>query len=390
MIKKLLDEKERLLWGLLLCAEPEIGSASWRKLKTYLQKNNLTVIDFWENLADFYDLLNWSEKKKAKLEELKSTWILDQWQAYLEKNHWNICVINDDDYPPLLKYINDWPVALFYQGNLKVWTRPTLAVVGARKASIYGKKVINYLLNEKIKKLTIVSGMMVGVDALAHQRAMTVGAQTAAFLGYGLEISWPREVSEIRAEILASGGVVMSEYAPWSAPQPLRFPIRNRLVAGSSLATLVIEAAEKSGSLITANLALDYGREVMAVPGEIMNEQVAGCLELIKKGAVLISKSDEIIETILTNKVNYLSENWGACLQNELKLEQKKQVTTIKELSDPDQNRIYQLLSRGQMTIADISEQLQMSIMQVMSVLSMLELANLASQNESGEWSREE
>jgi DNA processing protein len=316
--------------------------------------------------------VGWREKQIVAVSKIFSEWELGRWQKYLQERKIRICVRSDDNYPPLLKFITDWPVVLFYQGDLGVLGRPTLAVVGARRVSEYGKRALLKVVDGEVAGLTIVSGMMWGVDELAHRRALVLGAKTAAFLGYGLEVTWPKYLVGLRSKIVQEGGVLVSEFAPWSTPRPQNFPIRNRLVAGSAVAVLVVEAAEKSGSLITANLAVNYGREVMVVPGSVLTEQTKGSYNLLRQGALPVACGEEVREAVKACRVG----EWLG--EKEVK----------REWADPVQNKICQLLEEGGLMVEELGKKLGGDLAKLLEAVSLLELAGEIRRNAEGRWER--
>lgn len=379
------NETERLIYGLLLGAEPTLGSASLRQLQSSCRNIGLKITDWWRRPRQYAACCHLNEKKLAAIEQLQQTWTLEKFHDYLAQNQWHISLITDADYPPLLKFIPDFAPVLFYHGDLTILQRPTLAVVGSRGLTNYGRAAIRQLLTGKAKQLTIVSGMMTGVDACAQAQALAIGASTVSFLGYGLAHTWPAKMIALRRKIVAQGGLIMSEYAPWSQVLPYRFPLRNRLVAGSSLATLVIEAATKSGSLITANLALDYGREVLVVPGSIFSDKSTGCLELIKTGATPVTSIDEILTTMLSSRVSYLPASFYDELRNisqTTALDLKKQ----KQFTDPIQNQLYHYLLKQATSSDELALVLQLDLQMVTTALSLLELAGEIKLTDNNNW----
>ncbi len=217
--------------------------------------------------------------------------------------------IKDNNYPRLLKEIYDPPEQLYITGELKAKEKYPLAVVGTRKMSDYGKRVTVFLVKGLVKAgFTIISGLALGIDGLAHQTALDAGGRTIAVLGSGLDIIYPPEHKKLAADIIKSGGAVISEYPPGARPSRRTFPARNRIVAGLSLAVLVIEAPEKSGALITAKVALDQGREVLAVPGNIYNPNSIGCHKLIKMGAKAVTNPEDVFDA-LNLQLSIFNEN---------------------------------------------------------------------------------
>ncbi len=214
-----------------------------------------------------------------------------------------VCSINDPQYPRLLQQCYDPPAFLFYRGCLQA-DSVCLAVVGSRRSTPYGRNVARSF-SESLSRagVTIVSGAARGIDAAAHEGALAAGAVTIAVLGSGVDMPYPAENRRLIDQI-AETGCVISEYPPGTPPAAGRFPARNRIVAGMSVGVLVVEAAEKSGALITADLAMEENRDVYAVPGSIFSEASRGTHRLIQQGARLISCVDDILEDMgLTRNV---------------------------------------------------------------------------------------
>ncbi|MEM9587623.1 MAG: DNA-processing protein DprA [Planctomycetota bacterium] len=204
----------------------------------------------------------------------------------------------DDAYPYHLQRLSDAPPLLFVQGDVLTEDEIAVAIVGTRHASPYGLRQaerFGYSLAQA--GVTVISGLARGIDTAAHEGALNGGGRTLAVLGSGLKHIYPSENQKLAAKIAASGAVI-SEYAPDTKPRGGLFPQRNRLIAGISLATLVIEAPERSGSLITARLAMEQNRDVLAVPGSVESRASRGCNRLIRDGAVLVQTVDDVLEAI--------------------------------------------------------------------------------------------
>jgi DNA processing protein len=201
-------------------------------------------------------------------------------------------------FPPLLGAIHDPPPGLFVRGGTgpDMLRRATVAVVGARSCSPYGAQVARMLGRELAAAgLVVVSGLARGVDGEAHRGALEAGGATVAVLGCGIDRDYPAAHRELAARIRASG-LIVSEYAPGVEPAPWRFPARNRILAGLSAATVVVEARDRSGALITADLALEEGREVFAVPGEITSALSSGTNDLLKLGASPLTAASDVLD----------------------------------------------------------------------------------------------
>lgn len=204
--------------------------------------------------------------------------------------------IFDDNYPTLLKESNQAPAVLFYRGNLSLTESFSLGVVGARQATSYGKQSLEELLPTVVAaKITTVSGLARGIDGLAHQITLDCGGQTIAVIGTGLDGYYPRQNARLQ-EMVAQKGLLLSEYGLGTPSLPYHFPQRNRIIAGLSQTLLVVEAQKRSGSLITANMAADDNRTVLAIPGQITTGNSDGCNELILAGAKPILSAKDILE----------------------------------------------------------------------------------------------
>lgn len=242
-----------------------------------------------------------------------SQWLTDS-LLDLSKGQYGVVFYNDPLYPAHLKNIYDAPPLLFYQGNLTALSQPQLAIVGSRKPSPHAEKIAfdmaQYLAHEG---LWVTSGMAEGIDKQAHLGALSLqmaGKQgrTVAVLGNGIKHCYPKHHADLKQQIIHSGGCVISELLPDMPSNRYHFPRRNRLVAGLSLATLVVEAAAKSGSLITAREANEQGKQVFAIPSHIENLNAKGCHQLIRDGATLIDHPSQILEDLSVFKSPFTKE----------------------------------------------------------------------------------
>lgn len=225
----------------------------------------------------------------------------DSLMEKMEKENIKIATVEDKEYPRLLKEIYNPPYIIYYKGRLDAGNEFNIAVVGARKYTAYGKMAAENIVEDLARSnLTIVSGLALGIDALAHAAALKGGGRALAVLGSGLDKAniYPSSNRYLAEKILASGGALVSEFSPGTPPLRHHFPQRNRIISGMSLGVLVIEAGEKSGSLITVNFALEQNREVFAVPGSIFSETSKGTNEIIKKGARVVTSANDIIEAL--------------------------------------------------------------------------------------------
>lgn len=218
--------------------------------------------------------------------------------SWLEKPDNHIIPVNDAVYPPQLKATDDPPILLFVKGRIEALLMPQLAVVGSRRATQGGLDNGRAFCYDLAKKnWVITSGLAAGVDAAAHQAALDAGGLTVAVMGTGINAIYPKSNQQLAKDIIAQGAVI-TEFDFNTPPQANNFPRRNRIIAGLSLGTLVVEAGQKSGTLITARLTNEINRPVMAIPGSIHNPMAKGCHWLIKQGAVLVESADDILHEL--------------------------------------------------------------------------------------------
>src|SRR5581483_5919574 len=238
--------------------------------------------------------------KPDTISELHDSAILEKANAEIEKLEQlgaRVVTIDDDDYPPLLREIYAPPIALYVRGNLSLaHERPCLAVVGSRRCSTYGVNASQSLSRALAEQgITIVSGLARRIDAAAHRGALEALGATTGVIATGLDVPYPKDHARPRAEVIANGAVV-SEFPLGTPPLAQNFPCRNRILSGLCFGVLVVEASEHSGSLITARLAYEQGREVFAVPGNITSQTSFGPNYLIKDGAKLVQHWRDVVE----------------------------------------------------------------------------------------------
>ena len=267
---------------------------------------------------------------------------------------------SDADYPELLRHIASPPAALYIKGRLPP-KLPHLAVVGTRKATPYGREATAAIIRElgREAKLVIVSGLAQGIDTTAHRAALDARLPTVGVLGGGADRQsfFPPENWNLAGEIVAAGGAVVSEYPPGAPPLAPHFPARNRIIAGLSRGVLIAEAPEKSGALITARLALESGRDVLAIPGQLFSPNAAGTNRLIQDGARLVTKADDIIDELGLERVS------GATVSQDA-------------LTDETERTILGLL-REPASVDELREHTNLPTPKIVTCLSLLELKGL-------------
>lgn len=248
--------------------------------------------------SEFNSLTGSRHNNVGKMLERRKNCDLSTVASYLNNNKVTVLFYTDNRYPGQLKNIYDPPPVLFLCGRADCLHDTTVALVGARKATPYGLTVAENLARDLASAgVTVVSGMARGIDAAAHRGTLDAGGETIAVLGCGVDVVYPRENGRLMGSIMQNGAVI-SEFPPGSPPDAWHFPVRNRVISGLSKAVVVVEAAQRSGALITAHVALEQGRDVMAVPGNITSKLSRGPNELIKQGAAPVLGAGDIIEEL--------------------------------------------------------------------------------------------
>ena len=337
---------------------PKIGSARFKKLKAYFfDLKNL-------HQADLDDLLKsgLEENIAAEFISWRQNNPIEKILERLEKEEIYTISLDDPTYPYLLSQITDPPHTLFVRGQLPQSQRPTLAVVGTRRFTTYGKLICEELvLPLATNGLVIISGLALGIDGIAHQATIEANGVTVAVLGSGVNQKsiFPAAHKLLAQKIIDSGGAIISEYPPDFAPTKYSFPARNRLIAGLSLGTLIIEAPAKSGALITARYALDYNREVMCVPHALTSPTGAGPNTLIQSGAKLITGYQNIMEAL------------------NLKISSPPPPLAITIDTSTPEGKILNHLNREPKNINELIIQTGLNSSQIGSTLTMLEIKGL-------------
>jgi DNA processing protein len=255
-----------------------------------------------------------------------------------------------DDFPPLLKQISDPPLVLYVRGEAKVLSQHAVAIVGTRRPTAYGSQVAHRLAHDLAERqLVVVSGMARGVDSAAHHGALEAKGKTVAVFGSGADVIYPRENRRLAEKIMETGAVI-SEFPLGTAPTPENFPIRNRIISGLSLGVMVVEAAEYSGSLITARLALEQNREVFAVPGNITSAQSFGPNHLIKQGAKLVDQWVDVVEEFPSHIRMQLLPPVEA---SEGQLATSETASLFEQSLTPDQKAVFEVLRADEALFVD-------------------------------------
>lgn len=236
------------------------------------------------------------EKMVENILKSKDEDYLKKYILYMQKHNIDIININDENYPKILKEIYDPPISLYIKGNKNILNNTSVAIIGCRQASQYGIKVAKYFgYNLAKNEVNVVSGLAKGVDSYAHIGSICANGKTIAVIGNGIDTIYPKENINIANKILEKGGTIISEYPLGTKPEKMNFPARNRIISGISKSVIVVEAKEKSGTLLTVDFALEQGRDVYVVPGNINSINSIGTNELLKQGAKIITCYKDII-----------------------------------------------------------------------------------------------
>ncbi len=283
------QDRQRVKFWLALLRTPSVGAIKFQQLlerfsdpQTLFDKPHLCDD---ARLRELLRQPNW-EAVEADLE-------------WLAQEHCHLLTLTDPHYPERLRDIPDAPPLLFLRGNPELLDSPQLAMVGSRNPSASGGETAqDFARTLAASGMVITSGLAMGIDTASHQGALDGGGQTIAVAGTGLDRVYPASNRELAHAIIERGGAIISEFPPGTPPQPGNFPKRNRIISGLSLGTLVVEAALRSGSLITARLAAEQGGEVFAIPGSIHNPLARGCHQLIRQGAKLVESAGDVLEEL--------------------------------------------------------------------------------------------
>ncbi|NUR73472.1 MAG: DNA-protecting protein DprA [Hamadaea sp.] len=295
--------------------------------------------------------------------------------AWLREPAHHLIGWHQDDYPPLLHRSPNPPLALFVAGDPSLLWQPSVAVVGSRGPTPGGRENARDFARAFVASgLVVGSGMAAGIDTAAHEATLDAGGRTIAVLGTGPDVPYPRGNTRLHARIVEAGAVV-SEYLPDTGPVAFHFPSRNRILAGLSVATVVIEAAERSGALITARLASEAGREVFAVPGSIHNPLARGCHRLIRDGAGLVASAQEVVDAVspqIAALAQDLQRQLGAPIQPAAAV--GTDARSGSGVDDPDYQKLWRALGHDPTAMDQLVQRTGLTAAAVSSMLLLMEL----------------
>ncbi|MGL5971373.1 MAG: DNA-processing protein DprA [Cetobacterium sp.] len=287
-----------------------------------LMNNYERYKEIFTNLDELKNILNFThEDTELVMKSIDNEQYLDI-VNFLESNKIGLIDMNDFRYPENLKNIAKPPLFLFYKGDIDLLNKERMiSVIGTRRSTKYGELGCQSVVKDLVDgEVVVVSGLALGIDSLAHGEALRLKGKTVAVLGCGINVNYPRTNTKLRKEI-EKNGLVISEFSLNSEPTPEKFPVRNRIIAGLTKGTIVIESSMKGGSLITANQALEEGRDVFAIPGDITYPLSQGCNELIKKShAKLVTSGEDILKEYNWSKKSQAGEEFNRLTGIKLKI----------------------------------------------------------------------
>ena len=367
---------------------PGIGNHTIRRLLAAFGSAEKSVAATSEELAQIDGL---TPDVRQQLIDGKSRAPLAQELELIERHQCHIVTVTDGSYPPLLKQIDDPPVLLYIIGDFPPQDAPSIAIVGSRSPTEYGKTISQQLSHQLAERgITVVSGFARGIDTCVHRGALEAGGDTIAVFGCGLSIIYPETNRGLAAEIVESGALI-SEFPMTMPPRGKNFPRRNRVISGLTLGTLVVEASERSGSLITARHAAEQGREVFAVPGQIFSGVSRGTHSLINQGATLINSVDDLLDALPQNYTQILggeslelpSANQPDKIARPQSVEKRSTPTPQPKANlnlTSDEQVVLSAMDADSVHIDEITRLTQLPIGKVSSLLVMLELKGIVQQ----------
>ena len=362
---------------LLLIKAPQLGPVGIRHLIEHLgspDKILTASANVLRELKTPNAAIRWFKQARASDIDFELDWCN-------QKDH-HVLTMFDENYPCLLKEIHDAPPLLFVKGDIEVLTQPQIAIVGSRNPSSDGKQIaFQFAQFLSQSGLVINSGLAQGIDAESHRGALS-NNKTIAVCATGLDRVYPAKHHQL-AQHIAKQGALVSEFLPGTKLHKAFFPRRNRLISGLSIGTLVVEASVRSGSLITAQCALEQGREVFAIPGSIHNPMAKGCHKLIQQGAKLVETADDILEE-LQSHLQHLKHGLHSNLNTNTSLSQKIATTNL----DVDYQNLLEVITYSPISIDELIANSNFKAEQISSMLLILELDGFVSNVGSGRYTR--
>ncbi|TAG13565.1 MAG: DNA-protecting protein DprA [Sphingobacteriia bacterium] len=352
--------QKELWYRIALTKIPEIGPVSGRKLIQYFETASAV---FAARKKELRSVSGISERAAEQIKSCTVAAAVDAEMNYLKKEHISPLFITDKEYPHRLLHCYDAPILLYWRGTADLNAHKILSIVGTRMNTPYGKNTTENIIQSLPNDLVIVSGLALGIDSIAHKAALKNGTQTIGVLAHGLDDMYPSQNKSLANAMLQQGGL-LSEFAHQTKADKYNFPKRNRIVAGIADAILVIETAIKGGSMITADLAFNYNREVFALPGKITDLHSSGCLHLIEQNkASVFTSTEKLLETM----------GWETKRQKQT----DPQLKIFLQLSDDEQLIIKILEEHGSISHDELFSNALLNSSRMAAALLNLELQNI-------------
>ncbi|MFH0855937.1 MAG: DNA-processing protein DprA [Candidatus Omnitrophota bacterium] len=367
--------QESVDW-LRLVLTPGIGP---RRGKSLLERFKTPRAILEASLDDMSEVENVGREVAKKIVEGRKKIDLDGQIKLIEKNNVTLIPLDSEFYPDSLKSIFDPPLALFVKGEILPQDYFSIAMVGTRLASFYGRAMAEKLSRELAEKgFTVVSGGARGIDTRSHEATLRAKGRTLAVLGCGLDITYPQENKKLFEKIIEKGALI-SEFPLSTRPDKGNFPMRNRIISGLSLGVVVVEAPYKSGSLITVGHANDQGREVFSIPGHADNFVSKGSNQLLREGAKLVENADDIIEELEPVLITKLRE-FKASRPTTGFSGASEMPGARRDLNNENENRVYELITPQAIPLDELIEKAGMDVSRVSGILLSLQIKKLIRQ----------
>ncbi len=336
----------------------------------------------WQAKKEIWQEINFPDKLKESFLQFREEFSISSYKLRLEKSLIRFITLEGKEYPRLLKSADRGPFLLYIKGEVKVQDSLAITVVGTRRITSYGRQATERLVSSLVaNNVVVVSGLARGVDSAAHRAALKYGGRTLAVVGHGLDTIYPPE-NKALSEKICQQGALISQFPLGLSSLPGNFPARNKTLAGLGLGTVVVEGSSDSGSLITAGFAKELGRPVFAVPGPITSQLSAGPSRLIKEGAKLVTKGEDILINLKTqnSKLKTTAQN--------LKLLKSNSFSAKKELkfSNQTEEKIWQTLTSGIKHLDEVVREVGSSASEVSSALTQMELKGMIKNLGNGEY----
>ncbi len=377
-----LSDTDKKYWTALFSVDG-VGPSTFFLIANYMNKNRISWSDFWVNKNNVWSKMSFSDELGRSIKKFQNEYEIESYWKWLMSKDISVLDITQSEYPNLLKQIYDPPPILFVKGELSLLSNLPIAIVGTRKMTAYGKMVTQKIVQELVANdACIVSGFMYGVDVEAQKTAISQNGTTVGVLGYGFDHIYPGSQHRLINQMIATKkATFISEYPPFLRATKGTFPRRNRIIAGLSLGVVVTEAGVKSGTQITVDFALDYGRDIFAVSGPVTSPYHEGVKQMLNLGAMLVGSGLEVLN-------NLSAKNWQGRETNSLKkqLEPDSKLSAYLLRLNACQRAVVQALMIMPLTNRELADQLNLNQTETTNCLTDLEIRGMV-ELEANKWS---